>query len=698
MSEFLWEIAVEEIPARMLPGAIATFGKLFEEALKELELGFERVESHGTPRRLMLSVAGLADKQADRSEERRGPPVKASFAPDGSPTKAAEGFAKGCGVTVEELQRLDTPKGEYLAYTIQQPGKAAVEVLPEAMDKTFNGLPWPKSMRWGDGETRFVRPVQGFCALLNGQTLAFEVEGVTSGDTVQGHRFMNARGPHKVSGVTHYKATLADNRVMLNLHERMEAIRDGAKACAAEAGGEAVLDEGLISENASLTEWPIPLLGAFDPVYLEIPPEVLTTSMKSHQKYFPVVDAQGRLLPHFIAVANMLTPDQSVLVKGYQRVLKARLEDAAFYWNEDRKTPLTDRLSELHQVVWQAGLGSLFQKSQRMGVLGASIANAVDSAVAGVAERAGLYGKCDLVTGMVFEFPELQGVMGGYYLPRNQPEDEAVALAISEHYMPAGANDDLPTTPAGRAVSIADKLDTLVGCFGMGITPSGAKDPFGLRRAALGIIRMLLDGDGVRLSLRAACREAYQLYAEIGLKRGEAETIDDLLNFFYGRLQAYLKADGLEYDLIDAVQALGLDDLFDVAQRVRALDGFRSEPAYQSLVAANKRIGNILDKAGIDRAQLPAVNPSLFLDAEESGLFEALSNVAPKVSQCVADGAYADAMGHLAGLRETVDLFFDKVMVMADDEAVRANRQALLAGVSAAFFQVADISCLVVAE
>ncbi|ABK43952.1 glycyl-tRNA synthetase beta chain [Magnetococcus marinus MC-1] len=699
MAEFMWEIGTEEIPARMLPGAITAMGELTRTALQEAGLGFAQVESQGTPRRLLVVVHGLHDKQADVQEERRGPALQAAFDSDGNPTKAAQGFARGCGVDVDQLSRVETPKGTYLSYTLKQAGKGASEVLPGIMQQVFKALPWPKTMRWSDGESRFVRPVQSVTALLNGQQVAVELaENVRYTDAVSGHRFMG-KGAVVVQDYASYQQAMADGKVMLKSEDRMATIRAGVLAQAASVGGVVASDEGLVAENASLTEWPVALLGRFDERYLEIPPEVLTTSMRYHQKYFPVLDAQGGLKPHFVVIANMETEDQTVLVRGYQRVLKARLEDAAFFWAEDRKIRLTDRLPDLQAVVWQAKLGSLFQKSQRMAHLASAIAARVAPQQAALAEKAGLYSKCDLVTGMVGEFPELQGIMGGYYLPRERAQDEVVALAIREHYMPAGAGDALPQSLCGRIVSLADKLDTLVGCFGMGITPTGTKDPFGLRRAALGVIRLLLQEQGLRLPLRQLCEEAYRQYGEIGLEMGEAQTVQGVLAFFYGRLQAHLKAEGVDYDLIDAVQGLNLDDLWDAVSRVKALVAFKQDAAYEALVAANKRMANILSKVEDSALDLTlGVDEAVLKASAEQGLAAAVAAVEDRVKTHSSNGRYAEALGELAALRGVIDTFFDEVMVMDEDDAVRHNRLRLLATVLGLFRQVADVSCLVVAE
>ncbi len=701
MSDFFWEIGCEEIPAGMLPAAIDDLAARFRSALDAAGLirdGGTRLECHGTPRRLALSVTGLAARQKDLSEERRGPPVARSFDADGNPTKAAEGFARGCGVTVAELGRLETPKGVWLAHTIQKPGAPAATILPGILSDILATFPWPKSMRWGDGDMRFVRPVGWMVALLDGEILPFAtIDGLQAGAETRGHRFM-APGPFRVGGWDDYRTTLQDNKVVLELEERRRLIRERTRELADAAGGRAVVPESLLTENAGLTEWPVPLLGRFDPAYLEIPREVLATSMQYHQKYFPVAGADGELLACFVAVANLETADEgAVLIKGYERVLRARLEDAAFYWSEDRKVTLDQRLESLKKVVFQARLGTLYEKTGRLESLAGAIAAHVTPApdMESVKEAARLC-KCDLVTGMVGEFPELQGVMGGHYL-RAAGGDGRVADAIREHYRPQGSADDLPETVLGSIVSMADKLDTLVGCFSIGLVPSGAKDPFALRRSALGVIRMVLAGEGMHLPLRPLLEGAHAAYPREVPERDAAETAGALLDFFYGRLKSFLKADGYDYDLIEAVQALGLDDLFDVVSRVRALAGFKEMAAYEALVAANKRIANILAKSQGD-GRGGTVDPSLFSDAAEEALWQAVGECAGRVTERVKQGAYGDALADLAGLRSGIDRFFDDVLVMDPDARVRDNRLALLAAVRGTFQQVADVSRLVLPE
>ncbi|MEO5346742.1 MAG: glycine--tRNA ligase subunit beta [Magnetococcus sp. YQC-9] len=694
MSDLLWEVGCEEIPARMLGEAIRHFGEATMNTLSEAGLSVDETRlswCDGTPRRLALSVTGIAARQADRAETKRGPALERAFDGQGQPTKATEGFAQSCGTTVDALERLETPKGVYLAFTIRQAGSPATEILPKRMASILAAFPWPKSMRWGSGQTRFVRPIRWMVALLDGQVLdARASESVVADNQTRGHRFM-APGCFPVRDEASYRATLAAKRVMLSLEERCAVIREGVARLAAAEGGEAWMDEGLVIENAGLTEWPMPMVGRFDPIYLEIPPEVLSTSMKYHQKYFPVKSLDGALQPCFVAVANLEAPDPSVLVRGYERVLKARLEDAAFYWREDRDLPLPKRLSALDKVVFQTRLGTVGAKARRISALAYALAERLDPALKAQAERAGLLAKCDLVTGMVGEFPELQGIMGGYYA-RHAGENESVAQGIQEHYRPQGAGDALPSSPIGRLVSLADKLDTLVGCFGIGLVPTGTKDPFGLRRAALGVIRMLLDGAGIPLALRPLLEQAHAGYAPGVLDRDAATTAQAVLEFIHGRLEVHLKKE-YSHDLIEAVEVLRLDDPTDVVARVEALRQFKGREAFEALVAANKRIANILDKAPANEKGA-AVDGAALQQEAEAALHAEVMRVAGVTAPLLAERRYGEALESLAGLRDAIDRFFEELLVMDPDATVRRNRLAVLGEIRASFGRVADFSRL----
>ncbi|MBF0424210.1 MAG: glycine--tRNA ligase subunit beta [Magnetococcales bacterium] len=709
MSEFLLEIGCEEIPARMLPEGVAALREALTAALHNADLTHGRIDAHGTPRRLMISVEDLASRQPECIEERRGPAVDKAFDPSGQATKAALGFARSCGLAMEQLSRESTAKGTYLVARMARPGRLAREILADIIPGIIQGLPWPKTMRWGSGDFRFVRPIHTLVALLDGEVLDIAVGGVQAGDQTTGHRFL-APGYHRVTGVYQYVDLLAVTKVILDQQARAEIIRAGAERLAAQVNGVPLIDPELLAENACLTEWPVPLRGAFDAQYLEIPPEVLTTSMQRHQKYFPVVDGDGKLLPYFVLVANMEVPDPSVLIRGNQRVLRARLEDAAFYWKLDRETPLANRREGLRQVVFQARLGTLWQKSRRLEELAARIATAVAPDAVSDVQTAAELAKCDLISGMVGQFPELQGVMGGYYA-RAEGLGSGIAIAIADHYKPQGAADSLPDNTPGKILAIADKLDTLVGCFGIGLVPSGTKDPFALRRAALGIIRILLESDAggkgsgqgspwARLPLRpwiAAACAGYETHGE-KLDQDPAAIARELLAFFLGRLRAHLKAEGIEHDAIDAVAALDLDDLFDIVRRVRALETFKGFPAYTALVAANKRIANILrqtDPETIEAALASASGGDILGHPAEQGLRQAIETLETAASGLVDNGDYTAALDALAGLHGVIDRFFADILVMDPDMETRRRRIGLLARVRNMFTRVADVSRLV---
>ncbi|MBF0152938.1 MAG: glycine--tRNA ligase subunit beta [Magnetococcales bacterium] len=712
MSEFLLEIGCEEIPARMLPDGIAALGEGLVAALHNADLTHGRIDAHGTPRRLMVSVEELAFRQPDCLEERRGPAIDKAFDASGQATKAALGFARSCGLSMEQLSRETTPKGVYLMARIARPGRSAQEILTGLIPGLIQSLPWPKTMRWGAGTSRFVRPIHSLVALLDGEILDINLEGIQAGDQTAGHRFL-APGYHRVTGLYQYMDILATAKVILDQKAREQAIRSGATRLATQVGGHPVIDPTLLAENACLTEWPVPMRGEFAARYLDIPPEVLTTSMQHHQKYFPVVDAHNKLLPFFILVANMEVPDPAVLIQGNQRVLRARLEDAAFYWKTDRETPLAARREGLRQVVFQARLGTVWQKSLRMESLAGQLAQALAPTALSSVQTAAQLAKCDLLTGMVGEFPELQGVMGGHYA-RVAGLDAAVADAIADHYKPQGAADSLPRNMPGRLLAIADKLDTLVGCFGIGLVPTGTKDPFALRRAALGIIRIILEGDDavlnpgreqhrIRLDLRQWIQTACDGYAAHGEKLAQdpATITRELLAFFMGRLRSYLKSEGIDHDLIDAIEALELDDLSDIVRRVRALREFKKLPSYPALVAANKRIVNILrqpEAQPVETALASDAQGVILENPAEQGLQEAIKKLDTVVTTQAAREEYQAALDSLASLRDVIDRFFDDILVMDPDPMIRRRRVALLARVRDMFTRVADVSRLVLPE
>lgn len=702
MAELLLEIGCEEIPARMLPEALNHLKSALESALAGATLDHGELVCHGTPRRLMAGVSGLAERQRDVEIIKRGPAAASAFQADGAPTPALQGFMRSSGATVALLERQPTPKGDYLIFRQQVPGRLASEVLPGLLVEIIRAFPWPKSMRWGNGDLRFVRPLHTLTALLDGAVLELslpldENTALVAGNQVLGHRFMSP-GPHQVSGIADYIRVMTSAWVMLNLEDRKAHIRRRVTELAAEVGGTPMLDEGLVSETACLTEWPVPLLGRFDERFLEIPPEVLVTSMKYHQKYFAIRGGDGKLLPCFVAVANVEASDPTVLVRGYQRVLRARLEDAAFYWNEDRKVALAERREALRNVVFQAKLGTLFAKTERMALLAGVIAHKVAVSQIAQAVQAAELCKCDLVTGMVGEFPELQGIMGAYYA-REQGVTDEVAAAIREHYQPQGGKDSLPSSDLGAIVSLADKIDTLVGFFGVGLEPSGNKDPFALRRAALGVIRIIREKRW-DLPLLHLFGHAYSYYGSGLLMPAMEETIEKLGSFVKLRYEYHLINSDVLYDIINSVMAhesFGRFDLVDASERVEAVSEFKKLDACEELVATNKRIRNIVQQyiAKIS-ATLPLKVDDLLMGDEEKILHRVYERCRLQVENLLLEKKYTEAMKVLSELREPINIFFDKVMVMVDDPRVRDSRIALLHHVLETCSAVAVISELVV--
>ena len=672
MADLLLELFSEEIPARMQARAAADLERLVTDFLKEEGLGFAAAESFAGPRRLTLSVRGLPLSQPDRREERKGPKV-------GAPEKALEGFLRSTGLSKGDLEIQETPKGQVYFAVIEKKGLPTAEVLAATIPEILKGFPWPKSMRWGAGTMRWVRPLHAILCVLDGVVVPFAVEGVESGAETRGHRFMG-KGPISVRNFEGYRDALRAQKVILDGAERKALILKGARAVAAEAGLELIEDAGLLEEVTGLVEWPVPLLGRFDEAFLQLPEEVLTTSMRSHQKYF-ACRKDGKLANAFVVIANLEAPDGGAQIRaGNERVLRARLSDGMFFWEQDLKVKLEDRLEDLKDIVFHAKLGTLAQKVERVRAL-AKILAPVLGAEAAQADRAAQLAKADLVTNMVYEFPEVQGVMGGTYA-RLQGEPEAVARAITEHYQPAGAKDDCPRDPVSLAVSIADKLDTLVGFWAIDEKPTGSKDPYALRRAALGIIRMVLE-NGLRLPL-----------SELSAGKAGGEEAD-LLAFFADRLKVHLKEEGIRHDLIDAVFALpGQDDLWLIVERARALQDFLGTEDGANLLAGFKRAVNILriEEKKDARAHEGTPDPAAFAQAEETALFDRIAEARAEAEAALEREDFAAAMGALAKLRAPVDAFFDHVTVNADDPALRENRLKLLSEIRAALHPVADFS------
>lgn len=685
--DLLIELGTEELPPKALAKLSKAFLQGVEQGLKKAELSYDEIRPYATPRRLALVISKLQTKQPDRVVERRGPAVTAAFDEDGNPTKALLGFAGSCGVEVDDLDTMKTDKGAWLVFKQEQAGATAADLLPEIIQQALNDLPIPKRMRWGDLPGEFVRPVHWLIVLLGDEIVPMDLLGVSADRFTRGHRFHYPQ-PIRISSPMTYAPQLeSEGHVMVDFEARKEAIEGQVKELASKLKGSAIINPDLLDEVTGLVEWPVALAGNFDQRFLELPPEALISSMEGHQKYFAVEAKDGKLLPHFITVSNIASQDPTQVIAGNERVILPRLSDAAFFWDTDRKRALAEHQDQLKTIVFQNKLGTVYDKSQRVAALAAEIAAQIEGQPA-LAERAAQLAKCDLVTEMVGEFPELQGIMGRYYA-RLDGEDNEVAEALDEQYQPRFAGDNLPATRTGQAVSLAEKLDTLTGLFGIGQPPSGVKDPFALRRAALGVLRIIieksLDLDLTQLLDKAA--------ANFDGKLSEKDVSDQVMQYFFDRLRGYALEQGFKADEFEAVLTVKPTRPLDFMQRLKAVAAFRKLEQAESLSAANKRIGNILRKNDAETTG-PEIKDSLLLEAAEKALAEQVSQARRELAPLTAKADYTGVLNYLAGMRETVDSFFDDVMVMADDEAVRQNRLALLNQTRALFLGVADISCL----
>ena len=692
--DFLVEIGAEEMPPKSLRALGESFRDGVAAGLESAGLTFATASAYFTPRRLAVKVAKLLDRQPEQRIERRGPPVSAAFDAAGKPTRAATAFAESCGVSVEALTRINDNKGEFLFCRTTRAGEPAAKLLPGIVRAALDALPIARRMRWGDGSAQFVRPVHWVVMLHGEQVIDGEVLGIVTGRMTRGHRFL-AKKPIALRSPGGYLTALEKGHVRADFAARRERIRAGAVAAAKAAGGEAVIDAEVLDEVTALTEWPVPLAGGFEPRFLELPPEVLVATLQDHQRYFPVRGRDGKLMPCFIAVANLESKDPAEVRAGNERVVRPRLADAAFFYDADRKSSLDARRAALAAVTFQAQLGSLADKTARVTALTGQIAR-IAGQDAAKAQRAAELSKCDLLTAMVGEFPELQGLMGRYYALHDHEPDE-VADAIAEQYLPRFAGDVLPASGAGLALAVADKLDTLVGIFAIGQKPTGTKDPFGLRRAALGVLRILIE-TGVALDLRELIRGALDsVTADIARHGGKppAEKLgDEIYDYMMERLRAwYLEAGGgISTEMFDAVLDTRPASPLDFDQRLRALAAFLKLPEAAGLTAANKRIANILKKAGEQPS--PRVDPGLLADAEERQLAAEIESLRQDVERLVTARRYEEALTRLASLRGAVDAFFDRVLVMADDVRVRVNRLALLSALQRLFLHMANLSRL----
>ncbi|OOE38075.1 glycine--tRNA ligase subunit beta [Salinivibrio kushneri] len=682
---FLIELGTEELPPTALRTLAEAFASQFEAQLKDADLSHQGITWYASPRRLALKVAALSDRQPDKVVEKRGPAVKAAFDADGNPTKAAMGWARGNGIDVSEAERLKTDKGEWLLYRQHVPGQAIDALLPVLADNALSKLPIPKPMRWGDKDTQFIRPVKTLVMLYGDTLIEGTILGVASDRVIRGHRFMGESSLTLDHADQYPERLEREGKVMADYEKRKALIIKDAKAAADAVGGVAELDDDLVEEVTSLVEWPVVLTASFENKFLKVPSEALVYTMKGDQKYFPVYDANGELLPKFIFVSNIESKAPAQVISGNEKVVRPRLADAEFFFDTDRKRPLIDRLPELDSAVFQKQLGTIKDKTDRITALAGQIAERIGADKAHT-ERAGQLAKCDLMTSMVFEFTETQGVMGMHYA-RHDGEPEAVALALNEQYWPRFAGDKLPTTPVSSALAMADKMDTIVGIFGIGQAPKGS-DPFALRRAALGVLRIVVE-NGYQLDLVDLILDAKAQYDD-RLTHKEVET--DVLDFMLGRFRAWYQDMGYSVDIIQAVLARRPTKPADFDSRVKAVSHFRSLEEAEALAAANKRVGNILAKYD---GELPGnVDTGLLQEDAEKALANVVAEKVAAVKPLFADSDYQGALTELAQLRTPVDTFFDNVMVMADDPALKANRLAMLHLIREQFLNVADISVL----
>ncbi|CRY73316.1 glycine--tRNA ligase subunit beta [Yersinia pseudotuberculosis] len=683
---FLVEIGTEELPPKALRSLAESFAANFTAELDNANLSHGEVSWYAAPRRLAVKVANLSAAQADREVEKRGPAIAQAFDAEGKPSKAAEGWARGCGITVDQAERLVTDKGEWLLYRAHVKGQPAQLLLAGMVNTALSKLPIPKLMRWGDKETQFVRPVHTVTLLLGTEVIPGTVLGINSDRVIRGHRFMG-EAEFTIDSADQYPQILLERgKVIADYELRKSIIKRDAEQAAQQIGGVADLSESLLEEVASLVEWPVVLTAKFEEKFLAVPAEALVYTMKGDQKYFPVYDTAGHLMPHFIFVANIESKDPQQIISGNEKVVRPRLADAEFFFKTDRKKRLEDNLPRLETVLFQQQLGTLRDKTDRIQALAGWVAAQIGADV-NHATRAGLLSKCDLMTNMVFEFTDTQGVMGMHYA-RHDGEAEDVAVALNEQYQPRFAGDDLPSNPVACALAIADKMDTLAGIFGIGQHPKGDKDPFALRRAALGVLRIIVEKN-LSLDLQTLTEEAVRLY---GSKLTNAKVVDDVIEFMLGRFRAWYQDEGHSVDTIQAVLARRPTKPADFDARVKAVTYFRTLDAAAALAAANKRVSNILAKSTDTLNDY--VHASILKEPAELKLATHLVVLRDQLEPVFAAGQYKEALVELAALRETVDEFFESVMVMAEDDAVRVNRLTLLSKLRELFLQVADISLL----
>ena len=682
---FLVEIGTEELPPKALKTLATSFADNVEAELNQAGLTFSKIEWFAAPRRLAVKVLNLATQQPSKEIEKRGPAVSAAFDAEGKPTKAAEGWARGCGITVDQAERIATDKGEWLVHRAKIEGQPTKNLLNDIVANALAKLPIPKPMRWADKTVQFIRPVHTVTMLLGDELIEGEILGVASARTIRGHRFLGEK-EFEIQHADQYPQLLREKgSVVADFNERKAEILAKSQAKATALGGVADIEESLLEEVTSLVEYPNVLAAKFEERFLAVPAEALVYTMKGDQKYFPIYDKDGKLLPHFIFVSNINPEDPTAIIEGNEKVVRPRLTDAEFFFKTDLKQKLVDRLPRLETVLFQQQLGTLKDKTDRIEQLAGEIAKQIGADEA-KAKRAGLLSKCDLMTNMVFEFTDTQGVMGMHYA-RHDGEDEEVAVALNEQYMPRFAGDELPKSLVASAVALADKFDTLTGIFGIGQAPKGSADPFALRRAALGALRIIVEKN-LPLDLEDLVKKSAALFGD---KLTNQNVVTDVVDFMLGRFRAWYQDEGIAVDVIQAVLARRPTRPADFDARVRAVSHFRTLDSAEALAAANKRVANILAKAEGD---IGAIDVALCVEPAEQVLAQSVLSLAKEVQPLIAQGEYTAVLDKLAGLRQPVDNFFDNVMVNAEDAKLRQNRLAILNTLQGLFLQVADISLL----
>ncbi len=688
VQNLLFEIGTEEIPARFIPNAIRQLKDIAQKLLTENYLSFSSVKTFGTPRRLLLFIDSLAIKQKDRKEKIVGPPKKIAFDEKGNPTKAALGFAKNQGVDITELKIEETDKGPYVIINRIINGKDTKEILPPLLKEIITTISFPKNMRWGEEKIRFARPIRWILALFGNETIEFQIEDVISSNITQGHRFLGKK-EIKLSeaNLNNYLKILEENFVIVDQDKRKNILLEDAQKVVQEKGYKILEDDELVEINTNLTEYPFAICGDFDSKFLELPEPVLITSMKEHQKYFAVVNNEGKLAPHFVAINNLKPKDPSLVTKGHERVLRARLSDAAFFFKEDTKRPLEAYVPELSGMIYHEGLGTILDKTKRIIEIAKYLAENINPSVLDCVERAAYLCKADLLTEMVGEFPTLQGVMGRYYaLLSNEPEE--VAIAIEEHYMPTKADGELPKTICGSIVSISDKIDTICSMFILGHEPSGTQDPYGLRRASLGILRIVLENNLLINidNLVDFTLKTIKLSTTIDISK---EQKGKIISFIAKRFLNDQIQKGYDPKVVDSVLAIGFDYPIKALARIKALEDIKDKEEFKDLILAFKRVVNILK----DRPK-GKVNEDLLVQEEEKALWKAYLENKQDILKAVEKDDYKTALKLLLKLKPTIDNFFDNVLVMAKEKELKNNRLNLLANIKELFFLVADLSLL----